>query len=143
MTQLFFLACCSWLVVAHSWQVIPLCAVVPSGSNLLLAFEYCRSDLAHLLAERPQPFQEAHTKSFLLMLMQGVAYLHHIGVMHRVRMFRTAFICSPLPRLITCSCSLAIKLYRVAGSEALQPADFFLGRAEDRGLWAVLLSGRD
>jgi cell cycle related kinase len=41
------------------------------------------SDLAEVLRNTTQPLSEAHIKSYMLMLLQGVSYLHENSIMHR------------------------------------------------------------
>jgi len=71
-------------VVAHEHVVALLSyrAAPVDGGSTLLVYEYLEWDLSAVL-ERQRPMPETHVKSVLSMLLQGLAYLHSQGVMHR------------------------------------------------------------
>ena len=68
-------------------QVVKLREVFPHGSSLVLVFEYMLSDLSEVIRNSDRPITEAQIKSYMLMLLKGVAFCHENNIMHRVRKF--------------------------------------------------------
>ena len=66
-------------------QVVKLREVFPHGSSLVLVFEYMLSDLSEVIRNSDRPITEAQVKSYMLMLLKGVAFCHENNIMHRVR----------------------------------------------------------
>ncbi|XP_065911299.1 cyclin-dependent kinase 20-like [Dysidea avara] len=64
-------------------HVVRLHEVFPSGAGFVLVFDYMLSDLSSVLRNCDSPLTEAQVKSYLLMLLKGVAYLHQNSIMHR------------------------------------------------------------
>ncbi|XP_057346195.1 cyclin-dependent kinase 20 isoform X2 [Manis pentadactyla] len=91
--------------------VVQLKAVFPHGACLVLAFEFMLSDLAEVLRHAQGPLVQAQVKSYLQMLLRGVAFCHSHNIVHRV---------SP---------SMGWRL------ETSQPAHQCLGPAQDSRLW--------
>lgn len=65
-------------------QVVKLREVFPHGSSLVLVFEYMLSDLSEVVRNSERPITEAQVKSYMLMLLKGVAFCHENNIMHRV-----------------------------------------------------------
>lgn len=66
-------------------HVVQLHDVAAHGSGLLLVFECMASDLGRLMTStRPAALHEAHIKSYMLMLLQGIEYCHARAIVHRV-----------------------------------------------------------
>lgn len=65
-------------------QVVKLREVFPHGSSLVLEFEYMLSDLSEVIRNSDKPLSEAQVKSYMLMLLKGVAFCHENNIMHRV-----------------------------------------------------------
>ncbi|KAL3853462.1 hypothetical protein ACJMK2_016998 [Sinanodonta woodiana] len=57
--------------------------VFPQGSSLVLVFEYMLSDLSEVIRNTEKPLTEAQVKSYMLMLLKGVAFCHENNIMHR------------------------------------------------------------
>nr|XP_017528872.2 cyclin-dependent kinase 20 isoform X13 [Manis javanica] len=93
------------------YQVVQLKAVFPHGACLVLAFEFMLSDLAEVLRHAQRPLVQAQVKSYLQMLLRGVAFCHAHNIVHRV---------SP---------SMGWRL------ETSQPAHQCLGPTQDSRLW--------
>ena len=68
---------------SHS-QVVKLREVFPHGTSLVLAFEYMLSDLSEVIRNTEKPLTEGQVKSYMLMLLKGVAFCHENNIMHRV-----------------------------------------------------------
>lgn len=58
--------------------------VFPHGNGFVLVFEYMLSDLSEVLRNADKPLTEAQIKSYMLMLLKGVAFLHDSHIIHRV-----------------------------------------------------------
>ena len=43
-----------------------------------------QSDLSELIYDAERPLSPAHIKSFMQMLLKGVAFMHEHNIMHRV-----------------------------------------------------------
>jgi serine/threonine protein kinase len=59
--------------------------VVANGASVVLAFEFCPSDLAAAVRAHLGPLPPAVVKGVLLQLVRGVEAIHSAHVLHRVR----------------------------------------------------------
>ena len=66
------------------FQVVKLRDVFPHGTGFVLVFEFMLSDLSEVVRSAELPLTEAQVKSYMLMLLKGVAYCHENSIMHRV-----------------------------------------------------------
>ncbi|XP_017197951.2 cyclin-dependent kinase 20 isoform X2 [Oryctolagus cuniculus] len=64
-------------------QVVQLKAVFPHGAGFVLAFEFMLSDLAEVVRHAQRPLAPAQVKSYLQMLLKGVAFCHANNIVHR------------------------------------------------------------
>lgn len=69
------------------FQVVRLLDVFPHGAGFVLVFEYMLSDLWEVIHDSEHPLIESQLKSYLLMLLKGVAFCHKNNIMHRVSLF--------------------------------------------------------
>lgn len=74
----------TWHVWNYIFQVVKLREVFPHGTSLVLAFEYMLSDLSEVIRNTEKPLTEGQVKSYMLMLLKGVAFCHENNIMHRV-----------------------------------------------------------
>lgn len=56
----------------------------PHGAGFVLAFEFMQSDLAEVMLHAQRPLAQAQVKSYLQMLLKGVAFCHANNIVHRV-----------------------------------------------------------
>ncbi|XP_035156427.1 cyclin-dependent kinase 20 isoform X8 [Callithrix jacchus] len=63
--------------------VVQLKAVFPHGAGFVLAFEFMLSDLAEVVRHAQRPLAQAQVKSYLQMLLKGVAFCHANNIVHR------------------------------------------------------------
>ncbi|KAL5014199.1 hypothetical protein ScPMuIL_008469 [Solemya velum] len=63
--------------------VVKLREVFPHGSSVVLVFEYMLSDLSEVIRNSEKPLTEAQIKSYMMMLLKGVAFCHENNIMHR------------------------------------------------------------
>uniref|UniRef100_A0A0B6ZPS9 Cyclin-dependent kinase 20 n=1 Tax=Arion vulgaris TaxID=1028688 RepID=A0A0B6ZPS9_9EUPU len=63
--------------------VVKLREVFPHGSLIVFVFEYMPSDLSEVIRTVENPLTEAQVKSYMLMLLKGIAYCHENNIMHR------------------------------------------------------------
>lgn len=99
---------CTICIVTHLFngQVVRLREVFPAASGFVLVFDYMLSDLSEIVRNAERPLNEvncmnvlvfkkknfclfsqilkAQIKSYMMMLLKGVAYLHSKSIMHRV-----------------------------------------------------------
>ncbi|XP_064399850.1 cyclin-dependent kinase 20-like [Halichondria panicea] len=68
---------------AENHHVVRLREVFPMASGFVLVFDYMLSDLSEVVRNSERPLTEAQIKSYMLMLLKGVAYLHGKSIMHR------------------------------------------------------------
>lgn len=66
-----------------SIYVVKMLDVFPQGLGFVLVFEFMMSDLAELIKDAETPLKEPEIKSYMLMLLKGVEYLHRNNIMHR------------------------------------------------------------
>uniref|UniRef100_A0A8C9P766 Cyclin-dependent kinase 20 n=1 Tax=Spermophilus dauricus TaxID=99837 RepID=A0A8C9P766_SPEDA len=64
-------------------HVVQLKAVFPHGAGFVLAFEFMLSDLAEVVRHSQRPLASAQVKSYLQMLLKGVAFCHANNIVHR------------------------------------------------------------
>lgn len=69
--------------VLESEHVVGLMEVFPQGLGFVLVFEYMLTDLGEMIANVESPLNETHIKSYTLMLLRGVAFMHQNSIMHR------------------------------------------------------------
>uniref|UniRef100_A0A8C8SW25 Cyclin-dependent kinase 20 n=1 Tax=Pelusios castaneus TaxID=367368 RepID=A0A8C8SW25_9SAUR len=69
--------------IEENQHVVKLKAVFPHGAGFVLVFEYMLSDLAEVIRNAQQPLAQAQVKSYMLMLLRGVAFCHANNIMHR------------------------------------------------------------
>ncbi|XP_004620993.1 cyclin-dependent kinase 20 isoform X1 [Sorex araneus] len=63
--------------------VVQLKAVFPHGAGFVLAFEFMLSDLAEVVRHAQRPLAQAQVKSYLQMLLKGIAFCHANNIVHR------------------------------------------------------------
>lgn len=63
--------------------IVKLREVFPHGTGIVLVFEYMLSDLSEMIQNYERPLTEAQIKSYMLMLLKGVAFMHENNIMHR------------------------------------------------------------
>jgi Serine/threonine protein kinase len=66
--------------------VIQLLDVFPQGLGFVLVFEFMPSGLWEMLRDAENPLTVPQIKTYMIMLLKGVAYLHEHSIMHRVRL---------------------------------------------------------
>ncbi|XP_004276871.1 cyclin-dependent kinase 20 isoform X7 [Neophocaena asiaeorientalis asiaeorientalis] len=69
--------------IEDSQYVVQLKAVFPHGAGFVLAFEFMLSDLAEVVRHAQRPLAQAQVKSYLQMLLKGVAFCHANNIVHR------------------------------------------------------------
>ncbi|XP_064338487.1 cyclin-dependent kinase 20 isoform X5 [Camelus dromedarius] len=69
--------------IEDSQYVVQLKAVFPHGAGFVLAFEFMLSDLAEVVRHAQRPLAPAQVKSYLQMLLKGVAFCHANNIVHR------------------------------------------------------------
>ena len=58
--------------------------VFAHGSSIALLFECMETDLQEVLRSHAKPLLEADVKSYMQMLLKGVAFVHGSSIIHRV-----------------------------------------------------------
>lgn len=69
--------------IEDSQYVVQLKAVFPHGAGFVLAFEFMLSDLAEVVRHAQRPLAPAQVKSYMQMLLKGVAFCHANNIVHR------------------------------------------------------------
>ena len=67
----------------ESDYVVRLLDVFAQGLGFVLVFEFMVSDLSEMIQNIDDPLKENQVKSYMEMLLRGVAYLHSQSIMHR------------------------------------------------------------
>ena len=67
--------------------MVRLREVFPHGSVIVFVFEFMLSDLSEVIRKVEKPLTEAQVKSYMLMLLKGIAFCHENNIMHRVSWF--------------------------------------------------------
>ena len=63
--------------------------VFPHGTGFVLVFDFMLSDLSEVIRNSERPLTAAQVKGYMMMLLKGVAFLHHNNIMHRVSLKHT------------------------------------------------------
>ncbi|KAK0058135.1 cyclin-dependent kinase 20-like isoform X1 [Biomphalaria pfeifferi] len=69
--------------IENNPYVVRLRDVFPHGSMIVFVFEYMLSDLSEVIHKVDKPLTEAQVKSYMLMLLKGIAFCHENNIMHR------------------------------------------------------------
>lgn len=69
--------------IEDNQYVVQLKAVFPHGAGFVLAFEFMLSDLAEVVRHAQRPLAQAQVKSYLQMLLKGIAFCHANNIVHR------------------------------------------------------------
>lgn len=67
----------------ESQNVVKLYDVFPHGTGFVLVFEYMLSDLSEVIRNSERPLTEGQIKSYMMMLLKGIAFCHKSNIMHR------------------------------------------------------------
>lgn len=65
--------------------MVQLLDVFPQGLGFVLVFEFMPSGLWEMLRDAENPLSVPQVKTYMIMLLKGVTYLHEHFIMHRVR----------------------------------------------------------
>ena len=63
--------------------MVRLYDIFPQGLGFVLVFEFMATDLSEMIQNMEQPLRDEHVKTYMLMLLKGMAYLHGANIMHR------------------------------------------------------------
>ncbi|XP_072482235.1 cyclin-dependent kinase 20 isoform X1 [Notamacropus eugenii] len=69
--------------IEDNQYVVKLKAVFPHGAGFVLAFEFMLSDLSEVIRHGKRPLASAQVKSYMQMLLKGVAFCHANNIVHR------------------------------------------------------------
>ncbi|KAK2163637.1 hypothetical protein LSH36_76g06023 [Paralvinella palmiformis] len=69
--------------IEENEYIVKLRDVFPHGTGFVLVFQYMLSDLAEVLRNADRPLTESQIKSYTIMLLKGVAFIHANNIMHR------------------------------------------------------------
>lgn len=68
----------------NHFQIVELLDAFPAGLDFVMVFEYMPSGLWELLKDYDKPLRDSQIKTYMRMLLKGVAYMHANKIMHRV-----------------------------------------------------------
>uniref|UniRef100_UPI003AAAA085 cyclin-dependent kinase 20 isoform X2 n=1 Tax=Centroberyx gerrardi TaxID=166262 RepID=UPI003AAAA085 len=69
--------------IEDNQHVVKLKDVFPHGTGFVLVFDFMLSDLSEVIRNSQRPLTPAQVKGYMMMLLKGVAFLHHNNIMHR------------------------------------------------------------
>ncbi|XP_041860930.1 cyclin-dependent kinase 20 isoform X2 [Melanotaenia boesemani] len=69
--------------IEDNQHVVKLKDVFPHGTGFVLVFDFMLSDLSEVIRNYQRPLTPAQVKGYMMMLLKGVAFLHHNNIMHR------------------------------------------------------------
>eukprot|EP00128_Syssomonas_multiformis_P015658 Colp12_sorted_trinity150504_noHs@19507 len=67
----------------HHSNVISLLDVFSHKQNVSLVFEFCETDLEVIIKDKSIIFETSDIKSYMLMMLRGIEYLHQNWILHR------------------------------------------------------------
>lgn len=65
-------------------NIVRLREVFPHGMGFTLVFDYMVTDLSEILRTIESRLSDGQIKTYMIMLLRGVGFLHSNGIMHRV-----------------------------------------------------------
>jgi len=68
-------------------QVVELLDAFPNGLDFIMVFEYMPTGLWEVLRDFEISLTLAQIKTYMKMLLEGIAYVHGKNIMHRVHNF--------------------------------------------------------
>ncbi|XP_047221924.1 cyclin-dependent kinase 20 isoform X2 [Girardinichthys multiradiatus] len=69
--------------IEDNQHVVKLKDFFPHGTGFVLVFDFMLSDLSEVIRNYQRPLTPAQVKCYMMMLLKGVAFLHHNNIMHR------------------------------------------------------------
>ncbi|XP_058789815.1 cyclin-dependent kinase 20-like [Phymastichus coffea] len=63
--------------------IVELLDAFPTGLDFVMVFEFMPSGLWELLKDYDKPLKDSQIKTYMKMLLEGVAYMHSNNIMHR------------------------------------------------------------
>lgn len=66
----------------HS-RIVELQEIMVAKGSVYMVLEYMDHDLSGILGHPNFNFEPAHAKSLVKQMLEGLAYLHHMGILHR------------------------------------------------------------
>ena len=69
--------------IEENENIVKLLDVFGQGTGFVLVFEYMLIDLSEVIRNEAQPLSEAQVKSYMKMMLNGVAFCHENAIMHR------------------------------------------------------------
>ena len=69
--------------IGENENIVKLFDVFAQGTGLVLVFEFMLRDLSEVIRNSDTPITEAQVKSYMKMLLHGVAFCHENSIMHR------------------------------------------------------------
>ncbi|KAI9007438.1 kinase-like domain-containing protein [Phycomyces nitens] len=64
-------------------RIIELQQIMVAKGSVYMVLEYMDHDLAGILGHPNFKFQASHAKSLVKQMLEGLAYIHHMGILHR------------------------------------------------------------
>lgn len=64
-------------------KIVELQQIMVSRGSVYMVLEYMDHDLSGILGHPNFTFQPSHAKSLVKQMLEGLAYLHHMGILHR------------------------------------------------------------
>lgn len=64
-------------------RIVELQEIMVAKGSVYMVLEYMDHDLSGILGHPNFNFEPAHVKSLVKQMLEGLAYLHHMGILHR------------------------------------------------------------
>lgn len=64
-------------------RIVELQEIMVAKGSVYMVLEYMDHDLSGILGHPNFNFEPAHAKSLVKQMLEGLAYLHHMGILHR------------------------------------------------------------
>lgn len=64
-------------------RIVQLQEIMVAKGSVYMVLEYMDHDLSGILGHPNFNFEPAHAKSLTKQMLEGLAYLHHMGILHR------------------------------------------------------------
>lgn len=85
--MLFCINSAKFAFIAVYFQVVELLDAFPNGLDFVMVFEYMPTGLWEILRDSEISLTLAQIKTYMKMLLEGIAYVHGKNIIHRVHGF--------------------------------------------------------
>lgn len=122
------------IIIAICLQVVALLDAFPSGLDFIMVFEYMPTGLWEVLRDTDISLTPVQIKTYMKMLLEGIAYVHGKHIIHRVLKYSFSKI-TPSLRFIEISSNIKIFEFVLLGLKTCESINQRQWYLENRRFW--------